>query len=77
VSLVAASIWKPGLLVLAIVPLAMIVALSGGFYRFFLSRRGLWFTLRIVPLHVLYHLYNGISFAVGSVLFAVQRWLGV
>lgn len=77
VGLILASFWWIDILPLAILPLLLILGLSHGFYRFFLSRRGFWFTLRVLPLHLLYHLYNGVSFAVGSGLFAMQRWLGV
>ena len=37
-------------------------------YRFFWKTRGLRFALMIIPLHVLYHLYNGAS-VVGALLY--------
>ena len=37
-------------------------------YRFFYQKRGISFTLRVVPIHWLYYLYNGISFGVGLLL---------
>jgi hypothetical protein len=42
-------------------------------YRFFARRRGVWFGIRCIPMHWLYHLYNGLSFAAGSALSLWQR----
>jgi glycosyltransferase involved in cell wall biosynthesis len=44
------------------------------YYRYFYRERGLWFALRVFPLHCLYHLYNGVSFATGTALYTVNRW---
>jgi GT2 family glycosyltransferase len=59
-------------------------ALAGGvlylgrdYYRYFRKERGLWFALRVVPLHFLYHLYNGLSFGIGMLLFVVARTTGL
>ena len=46
-------------------------------YRYFVRLRGLAFTLRIAPLHYLYHLYNGLSFLTGSTLHFARRWFGL
>jgi hypothetical protein len=56
---------------------AALVFLSPNYYRFFYQKRGLWFVLRVFPVHYLYHLYNGLSFAVGTALFAIRRWTGI
>jgi hypothetical protein len=53
--------------------MAALVALSRRYYAYFLKQRGLWFTLKVLPFHYLYHLYNGVSFAVGSGLFLLNR----
>lgn len=34
-------------------------------FRFFWKVRGLWFALKVIPLHVLFHLYNGASVIAG------------
>jgi GT2 family glycosyltransferase len=34
-------------------------------YRFFLRKRGWWFTVQVVPWHWLYYLYSGLAFAIG------------
>lgn len=57
--------------------LGVLAYLSRDYYRFFLQKRGIVFTLGVFPLHVLHHLYNGISFAVGTVLFVAARRLGI
>lgn len=51
-----------------------LVLLSPRYYRFFYQKRGLWFVVRVFPVHYLYHLYNGFSFAVGSALYQCSRW---
>jgi cellulose synthase/poly-beta-1,6-N-acetylglucosamine synthase-like glycosyltransferase len=64
---------------LLVVPVcvAALFFLDRHYYMYFLRERGLWFGLRVFPLHFLYHLYNGISFATGSFLFLLNRRLGV
>jgi glycosyltransferase involved in cell wall biosynthesis len=57
--------------------LAAVAYLSRDYYRFFLEKRGVLFALGVFPLHVLYHLYNGLSFAIGTVLFVAARHFGV
>jgi glycosyltransferase involved in cell wall biosynthesis len=59
------------------VGLALLAYLSWDYYWFFLEKRGIGFALRVFPLHVLYHLYNGYSFVAGMVLFFVARRLGI
>lgn len=58
----------------AVLPLVALLAYLGrDYYQFFWRKRGIGFVLRVFPLHVLYHLYNGVSFAVGTVLFLAAR----
>ncbi|MGH9661887.1 MAG: glycosyltransferase, partial [Bryobacteraceae bacterium] len=45
--------------------LAAVIALNNQFYLFLAARRGKLFTLAAIPFHLLYHLYNGFSFAIG------------
>ena len=44
--------------------LASLLFLNRSFYLFFLRRRGFWFTLRAIPMHLLYYLYSSAVFAV-------------
>jgi len=74
VILVALAWFQPWLLWLVPVVIGAVVALSGRYYRYFLRQRGFWFVARVVPLHYLYHLYNGLSFATGTLLYTVSRW---
>lgn len=46
--------------------LAVAVALNNQFYLFLAEKRGPTFAAAAVPFHLLYHLYNGISFIVGT-----------
>jgi glycosyltransferase involved in cell wall biosynthesis len=46
--------------------------LNLNFYGYFLTRRGVWFTLRVVPLHWLYFCYCGISVVIGTLLYFIS-----
>jgi glycosyltransferase involved in cell wall biosynthesis len=48
-----------GALVLLVIQL---VPLDGRFYRFLLQRRGALFVLRVLPVHLLYYFYSGVTF---------------
>ncbi len=37
-------------------------------------QRGLWFGIRVVPAHIVHHLCNGLSFVIGTGLFAAGRF---
>jgi glycosyltransferase involved in cell wall biosynthesis len=56
---------------------AALVLLSPRYYRYFYRRRGLGFVMRVFPVHYLYHLYNGLSFAAGTALYTMQRRFGI
>jgi glycosyltransferase involved in cell wall biosynthesis len=61
----AAWFWPPlWLSVLAIV--LAVTALNFDFYRFFVNRSGVWFAIRVLPLHWFYFLYCGFCFAWGT-----------
>jgi cellulose synthase/poly-beta-1,6-N-acetylglucosamine synthase-like glycosyltransferase len=48
-----------------------VTLLNLDFYRYFLIRRGLWFTLRVLPLHWLYFWYCGVSVVIGTLLYFI------
>ena len=55
----------------AVIPVVCIggeVTINRHFYRWFLRKRGRVFTLRVLPFHLLYHWYNGLSFLAGLTL---------
>ena len=54
---------------------ALIVILNNQFYIFLAARRGTLFAVAAVPFHLLYHLYNGISFTVGLCRYTFARFL--
>jgi hypothetical protein len=72
----AAGLIHPSWLAPAIPILAALYLLNRRFYSFFARTRGPWFAARVVPLHYLYHLYNGVSFAVGSAIYVAARVRG-
>ncbi len=57
--------------------MAGLIALNRRSLQFFYRRRGPWFAARVWLLQVLHHLCNGLSFATGTALFVVARYLGV
>jgi hypothetical protein len=64
---------SPWFLVGVPVGLAAIVGLNWSFYRFFWTKRGALFALGVLPLNLLYHAYNGVSFVVGTSLYLLAR----
>lgn len=52
----------------AVACLLIVIALNLPLWRFFARVRGVWFTFRIIPAHLLYYLLNGISFGIGLFL---------
>jgi len=36
--------------------------LNRALYGFYAQKKGLWFTAQVIPLHILYYLYSGVSF---------------
>ncbi len=62
--------WWSGAIVVAGVLSLSLLALNVPLYRFFQRKRGLWFTLRVVPWHWFYYFYSGLAFAIG-----VMRYL--
>jgi glycosyltransferase involved in cell wall biosynthesis len=46
----------------------LLLWLNQDLYRFFYQKRGLIFTLRVMPIHWLYYLYNAIAFGCGLLL---------
>ncbi|HEY6390185.1 MAG TPA: glycosyltransferase family A protein [Bryobacteraceae bacterium] len=49
------------------ISLIVTIVLNHRFYGFLARKRGLWFAIRAVPLHLAYFLYSGASFVVGCV----------
>jgi glycosyltransferase involved in cell wall biosynthesis len=64
----AAAFWWPQVLMLAGLIIAAVTFLNADFYRYFLSRSGHWFTVRIIPMHWIYFWYCGLSVVLGTTL---------
>jgi len=45
--------------------LLLLFLMNGDLYNFFLKKRGMVFTLKVIPLHLLYYLYSSLGFAIG------------
>jgi len=43
--------------------LIQLLPLDGRFYRFLLQRRGVLFVMRVLPVHLLYYFYSGVTFS--------------
>jgi GT2 family glycosyltransferase len=63
----------PRAAIVAAAMLAVLVGMNFGYYRWFAQTRGLAFALRVVPVHLIHHLCNGLSFIAGTVLHLAGR----
>lgn len=52
--------------------LSLVIFLNGAFYLFLASKRGRLFALAAIPFHLLFHFYNGISFAIGLARYSLR-----
>jgi hypothetical protein len=77
VALALAGLIEPRLWIAVPILLGSLIALSHRYYRYFLRQRGWWFVARAFPLHFIYHLYNGLSFAAGTMMYSVARRTGL
>lgn len=53
--------------------LFILILVNYNFYKFFIQKRGLVFTLMVIPLHILYYLYCEISFILGMLSYFLGR----
>ena len=58
--------WE-GFLVIAGALILLLLLINAPLYRFFRQKRGLFFTIRVIPFHWGYYLYSGLAFAIGLV----------
>ena len=63
----------PWAAVAAAVLLAALIGLNLPYYRWFARTRGLLFAVKVIPVHLLHHLCNGLSFVAGTVLHVAGR----
>lgn len=57
----------------ALVLLGVLVGLNANYYRWLAAHRGWLFALRVVPVHLVHHLCNGLSFLAGTALYLAAR----
>jgi cellulose synthase/poly-beta-1,6-N-acetylglucosamine synthase-like glycosyltransferase len=69
---IVATVWWPlawiGVALLAVT----VAAVNHDFYRYLVARRGVWFTLRAIPLHWLYFGYCGFCVVWGTLLYLTE-----
>lgn len=53
----------------------MLLLLNLPVYRFFYQKRGLRFTLQVIPWHWLYFLYGGLAFVIGTLRYSLRKLL--
>lgn len=74
----AISLFQPQGLIVTLGLVLLLLILNLDLYRFFYDKRGLAFSLRVIPLHWLYYFYNAISFGLGLLLhWQDQLWARV
>ncbi len=59
------AFWWPLTLLITLSSLTGLLVLNRTLYRFFVERKGILFTLRVLPWHWLYFIYSGLAFAIG------------
>lgn len=62
-------LFQPQAFWVALALAVLLLWLNQNLYRFFYQKRGFIFTVRVVPLHWLYYLYNAVSFGCGMLLY--------
>jgi glycosyltransferase involved in cell wall biosynthesis len=72
----AASFVMPWLGVPAILSVAGLVFFNRTTYRFFREKKGITFTLMVIPWHWLYFFYGGIAFSIGLVCHGMKKITG-
>ena len=56
-------VWRWWFIFASIACLFALIAVNRDFYKFFLKRKGFFFTLGVLPMHLLYFLYSSAAFA--------------
>lgn len=70
-----ATVWWPMAWINLALLLMVLTVVNHRFYRYFVTHAGLWFTLRVVPLHWLYFGYCGFCVLYGTLLhYLTSAW---
>lgn len=73
VAAAALTLFTPWAAVAVIMLLGVLAALNTGYYRWLAERRGWLFAAAVLPVHLVHHLCNGVSFATGTLLHLASR----
>jgi len=49
-----------------------VLILNRRLYGFYARKKGVWFMMRVIPLHILYYIYSGISFAICWIMYRIS-----
>ena len=71
--LISGSFWLGELLMFSLAALLFVIILNFPLYSFFKKKKGLWFALKVIPMHWLYLFYSGIAFGWGAILYKSER----
>lgn len=63
----------PAAVAAALLLVGVLVALNADYYRWMAARRGWLFAAGVVPVHLVHHLCNGLSFLAGTALYLAGR----
>ncbi len=69
------ALWWSGFLVIASILGLFLMMLNAPVYRFFLRKRGLPFSLGVIPWHWFYYFYSGFAFFIGIIQYLTPRWI--
>ena len=67
------GIWWSGFWVVAAAISLVLMFLNASVYRFFREKRGVLFSLQVIPWHWLYYFYGGLAFGIGLLRHLVQQ----
>ncbi len=59
------SFWNPYLIIFSSPLIFFFIVLNYDLYRFFYKKKGLWFTLKVIPWHSVFYLLSGLAFSFG------------
>jgi glycosyltransferase involved in cell wall biosynthesis len=64
---VLASLWLQPLLLFSMIISLLLIIINLAVYRFFLHKRGMIFTVKVLPWHWFYYFYSGLAFIIGII----------
>jgi GT2 family glycosyltransferase len=73
IAAVIAAFWWLSALAIAVGFGLALLLLNLPVYQFFLQKRGLWFSIRVIPWHWFYFFYGGLAFVVGTIQYHLSN----